>query len=678
MKWHVESSFPWSRVPHCTQKSNADMKQPSRAPRPAISPIFVSGLLLVSGCGGLNAPEAKPVQLSAPDKAQRVSHPAGYSVVFPADFVPVIDPTVLQFDSTTKDAIGTERPKDSYGSEQFGTATLVVRRFSDEHVARNAGKPVPRHFQRRRLARHLLRPEKVAADGGLALRLAGDALPNACKTCALGMGGQRAAWSTRPASFPEVCKKSLQAMAADMQGAIKPEFWSTYSIAQLQAFSPRELESCGRLVAAGCCSSGAAILPADLLGRRLRRIAAKLQARRPTRRSGTSAAAAATRPASCCNFSPGCTARTTSTTAATTAIRPAAWAQRRSAAAPRRHARRRRARRPGVRHRRQPGQQSSAADDDADARRRRGGEVIVINPVVETGLVNFRVPERPRSLLFGTQRSPRSTCSRTSAATWRCLTGIAKRLTRWGLRTRRFLRAHCTGSTSGSPACGRWPWTRFAKSGVSRGQIDQIAERYAAAKNVVFSWTMGITHHAHGVANVQAIANLALMRGMVGRPNAGLMPIRGHSNVQGIGSVGVTPKLKEAIFDGWSAVWRQTADDARARHAGLHRRRRDGRLKWASAWAAICMAPIPTPRSPPRPSAARHCSSISTPRSTRAMPRAWPRDDHPAGAGARRRAAADDAGIDVQLCPPERRRPAAARRAAERGGGDRRIAHVRW
>ncbi|HEX3727358.1 MAG TPA: molybdopterin dinucleotide binding domain-containing protein, partial [Pirellulales bacterium] len=73
--------------------------------------------------------------------------------------------------------------------------------------------------------------------------------------------------------------------------------------------------------------------------------------------------------------------------------------------------------------------------------------------------------------------------------------------------------------------------------------------RYAAARRVVFSWTMGITHHLHGVANVQAIANLALMRGMVGRQGAGLLPIRGHSNVQGIGSVGVSPKLKDAVFE---------------------------------------------------------------------------------------------------------------------------------
>ena len=59
---------------------------------------------------------------------------------------------------------------------------------------------------------------------------------------------------------------------------------------------------------------------------------------------------------------------------------------------------------------------------------------------------------------------------------------------------------------------------------------------------------MGITHHRHGVENVQMIANLALLRGMIGRPHAGLMPIRGHSNVQGMGSVGVTPQLRRTIL----------------------------------------------------------------------------------------------------------------------------------
>src|ERR1700760_4171667 len=68
---------------------------------------------------------------------------------------------------------------------------------------------------------------------------------NACKTCALGMGGQSGGMGNESGHFPEVCKKSLQAMAADMQGAIKSDFWKTYSIPQLQKFTPRELETCG-------------------------------------------------------------------------------------------------------------------------------------------------------------------------------------------------------------------------------------------------------------------------------------------------------------------------------------------------------------------------------------------------------------------------------------------------
>src|SRR5262249_7841641 len=71
---------------------------------------------------------------------------------------------------------------------------------------------------------------------------------NACKTCALGMGGQRGGMVNELGHFPEVCKKSLQAMVADMQGAIQSDFWRRFTPRELQIFSPRELESCGRLV----------------------------------------------------------------------------------------------------------------------------------------------------------------------------------------------------------------------------------------------------------------------------------------------------------------------------------------------------------------------------------------------------------------------------------------------
>ena len=113
-----------------------------------------------------------------------------------------------------------------------------------------------------------------------------------------------------------------------------------------------------------------------------------------------------------------------------------------------------------------------------------------------------------------------------------------------------FLEEHCNGWPELANRLRTVPWEDIgAKSGVSRDTIRAIADIYAAGRKVVFAWTMGITQHTHGVENVQAIANLALMRGMVGRPHAGLLPIRGHSNVQGVGSVGVTPTPKDALFE---------------------------------------------------------------------------------------------------------------------------------
>src|SRR3954451_9106411 len=70
---------------------------------------------------------------------------------------------------------------------------------------------------------------------------------NACKTCALGMGGQQGGMRNEAGHWPEVCKKSLQAMVADMQGALRPDFFQTFSIAQLRSLTPRELEWSGRL-----------------------------------------------------------------------------------------------------------------------------------------------------------------------------------------------------------------------------------------------------------------------------------------------------------------------------------------------------------------------------------------------------------------------------------------------
>ena len=365
------------------------------------------------------------------------------------------------------------------------------------------------------------------------------------------MGGQRGGMVNEIGGFPEVCKKSLQAMVADMQGAIKPEFWKTYSIEQLRKFSPRELESCGRLVQPLLYERGADYYKPIDWDNAVSRIAGKLQAIDPNETfwyfSGRSSNEAGfllqlfariygTNNVNNCSYychqasGVGLTSSVGSGTATIVLddIEHADLVFVIGGNPPSNH----------------PRLMTTLMHV-----RNRGGNVIVINPVIETGLVTFRVPSNIRSLLFGTKIAT-TYVQPHIGGDLALLTGIAKRIDEMGAHDEYFLRNYCEGYEDWLGEIRDLSWQEICdKSGVSKTEIDSIAETYAAAQNVVFSWTMGITHHAHGVQNVQAIANLAMMRGMLGKPNAGLMPIRGHSNVQGIGSVGVTPKLKDTIFE---------------------------------------------------------------------------------------------------------------------------------
>ncbi len=373
---------------------------------------------------------------------------------------------------------------------------------------------------------------------------------NACKTCALGMGGQAGGMVNEAGHFPEVCKKSLQAMASDMQGAIRNEFFSTYSVAQLQALSPRELEYCGRLTTPVVHEAGSQYYQPISWEDALERISAKLRQLAPQQTfwyaSGRSSNEAGfllhlfvrlygTNNVNNCSYychqasGVGLSASLGVGTA-TVSLEDVENADLVFVIGGN----------PASNH---PRLLRSLVN-----LRRQGGQVVVINPVVETGMVNFAVPSDVRSLLFG---SPIASLyvQPHIGGDLALLTGIAKRVVELGGANVDFLENHTTSWPELRQSLAAASWTQICQqSGVAREQIDTVARQYLAAKRVIFSWTMGITHHVHGVANVQAIANLALLRGMVGRPGAGLLPIRGHSNVQGIGSVGVTPKLRDAIL----------------------------------------------------------------------------------------------------------------------------------
>ena len=87
------------------------------------------------------------------------------------------------------------------------------------------------------------------------------------------------------------------------------------------------------------------------------------------------------------------------------------------------------------------------------------------------------------------------------------------------------------------------------QSGLTLVEIEQAARMYAKGKNVIMCWAMGITQHRHSVPTIQEIANLMLLRGNIGRPGAGLCPVRGHSNVQGDRTMGINERPPVAFLD---------------------------------------------------------------------------------------------------------------------------------
>ena len=374
---------------------------------------------------------------------------------------------------------------------------------------------------------------------------------NACKTCALGMGGQSGGMVNEAGHFPEVCKKSFQAMVADMQGAVKPTFFETYSIPQLQAFTPYQMEHSGRLVQPVVLEKGSQHYRPIEWADAMERIATKLLRIDPNESfwyfSGRSSNEAGfllqifariygTNHVNNCSYychqaSGVGLASVVGTSAGTVKLDDMEGADLVFLIGGN----------PASNHPRMMRTLMMV--------RRRGGKVVVVNPIVETGMVNFSVPSDPWSLFFGAEIA--STYIQPHVGgDLAFVYGLLKRIRELGACDEAFLEAHTTGWPELAARLDGLSWQEIIdKSGVSKEQLDDVAEQYARSQRAVFAWTMGVTHHLHGAATVQAIAALALARGMVGKPGAGLQPIRGHSNIQGMGTVGVTPKLKDAVFN---------------------------------------------------------------------------------------------------------------------------------
>jgi molybdopterin-dependent oxidoreductase alpha subunit len=173
--------------------------------------------------------------------------------------------------------------------------------------------------------------------------------------------------------------------------------------------------------------------------------------------------------------------------------------------------------------------------------RERGTRILVVNPYREPGLERYWVPSVAKSALFGTPLMDDFFQVHVGGDV-AFLSGAIKRLVELGAVERAWVDAHTRGFAELERQLAATPWRELEESsGLPFDQIDRFARQYAAAKSAVFVYSMGLTQHRFGVDNVKAVANLALARGMLGRPRCGILPIRGHSGVQGGGECGVDP-----------------------------------------------------------------------------------------------------------------------------------------
>src|SRR5690606_17667860 len=135
--------------------------------------------------------------------------------------------------------------------------------------------------------------------------------------------------------------------------------------------------------------------------------------------------------------------------------------------------------------------------------RDRGGDVIVINPAREPGLVRFAVPKSPSSMLKGGDEIASDYLQPRIGSDIALFMGLGKAVLAMGAEDRGFIDAHGADFAQWRGDIEALSWAEIeGRCGIPRADMERVAGRYAERHNVVFAWGMGMTHHAHGVANV--------------------------------------------------------------------------------------------------------------------------------------------------------------------------------
>jgi molybdopterin-dependent oxidoreductase alpha subunit len=173
--------------------------------------------------------------------------------------------------------------------------------------------------------------------------------------------------------------------------------------------------------------------------------------------------------------------------------------------------------------------------------KKAGSKVFVVNPYQEPGLDRYWIPSVVESALFGT-RIADDHFQIHAGGDIAFFYGVLKHLVEQSWVDQDFIERRTTGWSEVEAKVRSLPWeTLESASGLNRGEMFRFAEAFGKARHAIIVWSMGITQHAYGSDNVRAIVNLQLAKGNVGREHTGLMPIRGHSGVQGGAEMGAQP-----------------------------------------------------------------------------------------------------------------------------------------
>ena len=373
---------------------------------------------------------------------------------------------------------------------------------------------------------------------------------NTCKACGLGMGGQNGGMTNEQGEFPAVCNKSVQAQSTDIQQPIPEEIFS-YSLADLQDLSAHELEHLGRLNTPLFKAKNSDKFVPVTWDWGIRR-AAEHFAKVPAERSFFYSSGRSSNEA-------GFVLQLLARLYGTNNVNNCSYYCHQAT---------------GVGLAKTIGTGTSTVEladlDGCDcifviganpasnhprfvhklqACRARGGTVIIINPAKEPGLVRFALPKSPKSLIIGGDEIASHYLQPHIGSDIGVLKGIAKAVIEGGGVSKEFVQQYTEDYEPFLVDIKSTPWSELETiTGIRHFDFELIGKIYQQSKNTVFAWGMGITHHRHGVENVEYISNLALLRGMIAKQYSGLLPLRGHSNVQGIGTIGVKPVLANDVI----------------------------------------------------------------------------------------------------------------------------------